>query len=254
MFSIVLVVVAIIAAYICDTLPRKSYNEFDNFLLERRNRSRNGKRIQMFQSFILAMSDQQLVSGLALVIAINVIRNGVHDLDMKIAGYAFTNAVILAFFSCIIHLATIAALRDYLRNRGFLKHLRVAIMICVLALLLQGLGETWTMGTDMKLRCSMEDRTYFYDYSDTDTLTETFRNASNVLGLVILRGILGSGYIRRILDLYFEDPPLDKIVAWLMNVIVKKRSPTLSDADILEVKQHLASKRLSQTIDTDSLI
>lgn len=249
-----LVVGAIVWAYLADALPRKCYNEFDDFILGRKGREEDGKRVRRFQSFILAMSDQQLVSGLALAVAINVIRNGVHDLDTKIAAYSYTIAVVLAFFSCIIHLATIAALRDYLRNCGLLKHIRVAIMICVLALLLQGLGETWTVDTAITLRCAIEYREFLMDYSGEDVLTEKLRNAGNVLSLVILLGILGSGYVRRILELYLEDPQ-NFPMAWEMTLLAKIFGcPTPSQTDLLEVKQRLASKTSYPTLNIGILI
>jgi hypothetical protein len=102
MGSILVIVAAIIWAYITDNLPEQCCNEFDRFILGRKPPKDVG-RVQIFQRFILAMSDQQLVSGLALVIATKFIRYGVFKLDTKLSAYAYSNAVILAFFSCIIH-------------------------------------------------------------------------------------------------------------------------------------------------------
>ncbi|KAF2815618.1 uncharacterized protein BDZ99DRAFT_493623 [Mytilinidion resinicola] len=214
MVSIVLVIVAIIWAYLTDGLPRKCYNEFDNFLLGRKSRNGDKRRVRVFQSFILALSDQKLASGLALVVAINVIRNGVHDLDTKIGAYSYSIAVILAFFSCIIHLATVAALRDYLRVRGIFKNIRVAIMICILALLLQSLGETWTM-------------------DETVTL---------------------SGYVRRILDLYLRDSQGDLMACERTLFAKTIGWPTSSQEDLLDVKQRLASKLSGTTLSTGKIL
>ncbi|KAI0844787.1 hypothetical protein F5Y00DRAFT_255752 [Daldinia vernicosa] len=245
LFSIVLVIVAIIWAYVKDILPGKCYNGFDNVMLNRKHRNEDGQGVRGLQNFILALSDQQLVSGLALAISINIIRNGVQDLDTKISAYAYGNAVILAFLSCIIHLATIAVLRDYLRDRSYLKHVRVVIMLCVISLLLQGLGETWTLYQYETLRCAIAHYGFLEDDSDAYGSLEILGNPALVSGFTVLLGILVSGYVRRIRDLYFpnsRDFPgywqvflFEKTIGW----------PTLSKDRILEAREHLAS-RLSE--------
>ncbi|KAI1174315.1 hypothetical protein F4777DRAFT_554627 [Nemania sp. FL0916] len=204
LFSVVLVIIAIIWAYFKDALPANCYNEFDDFLLKRKVRDEDGERVRSLRSFILSLSDQQLVSGLALVISINIIRNGVQDLDTKISAYAYSNAVYLAYFSCIIHLATIAVLCDYLRDRAFLRNVRVAIMITIIGLLIQGLTESWTSEQSITLRCATERYSFLQDWSAFDEVVTKLGNPANVFGFAILIGILITGYIRRIQQLYFH--------------------------------------------------
>lgn len=204
--SIVLVIVAISWAYRTDRLPCECYNEFDNLVLGRKARSRDGEAVQTFRGFMLVMSDQQLLSGLALVIIINITRSGVADLDTQITGYAYSNAVILAFFSCAIHLATLGSLRGYLMERGALKHVRVVLMLSVFFLLLQALVDAWWMlHPTLPLRCALQesrDIGYYLVTGPHLNPHDVLLDIGNVTGFAILIGILANGYLRRILALY----------------------------------------------------
>lgn len=186
------------------------------------------------------LSDQQLVSGLALVISINIIRSGVQDLDTKISGYAYSTAVILAFFSCIIHLATLTVLRDYLKKRGFLKNIRVAMMLCVITLLVQAVVESWNIYSGETLKCAIQ-KMVIIEYSNNGTLEDRLQSPSIVCGLTILFGLLAAGYVNIILDLYVRNPQdilnrqlkrlMEKTIGW----------PALSDAQLLDARRSLAS-------------
>lgn len=194
-------------AYLTDRLPYECYNEFDNLILKRESRADDGRRVETFRGFLLAMSDQQLLSGLALVITINLIRNGVADLDTEITGYAYNNAVILAYFSCTIHLATLGSLRGYLQKRGFLKHARVVLMVCIFGLLLQGLVDAWwsTLYYDAAVRCAAQQLTGTNAYLNTGphlSRMAIWDDIALIAGFAIWLGILASGYLRRILALY----------------------------------------------------
>lgn len=240
--------VMILWAYFKDTLPRTCYNGFDNFILNRKPRNEDGEHVRSLESFILALSDQQLVSGLALVISINIIRQGVQDLDTKISAYAYGNAVILAFFSCVIHLATIAVLCDYLKDRHYLKHLRIAVMIVVVALLLQGLAETWTLSQTMTLRCAIANYSFLVYSPEKGEMEAKIGEPATVFGFVVLLGLLISGYVRRIRQLYVNTPrafPGYWEVTILANTI---GWPTSSTADILEARRRLASKLPGQNL------
>jgi len=241
MFSILLVVVTIIWAYKAGALPRKYYNEFDDVILGRKNHHKHTDKVEAFESFMLSMSDQQLFLGFALVLSIYIIRYGVQDLDTKIPALAYTNAVMLAFFSCIIHLATMTVLRRYLSNRGVLKHIRVAIMGCLFVLLLPVIGEAWTFDPYMTVRCAVEDQQFLDNFWDKDPLTKRLGNAGLVLSLIILVGVLGSGYFHVILDLYTSDSE-DFPTAWQIRLLAKTISKPPPPKDLLEIKQDLASK------------
>jgi hypothetical protein len=63
----------------------------------------NPKSRKAFETFILTLSDQQLVTGLAILIA------GFLKCDISI--YLFNNVWAFAWFSCTTHLATLTVLR-----------------------------------------------------------------------------------------------------------------------------------------------
>ncbi|KAK1503520.1 hypothetical protein CABS01_08909 [Colletotrichum abscissum] len=67
-FSIVMNMIAIIVAYATKALPEKRYNSIDDIIHSRGSSSADRKqRIKAFESFMLSLSDQQLVTGMALI-------------------------------------------------------------------------------------------------------------------------------------------------------------------------------------------
>lgn len=79
--------------------------------------------------FILSLSDQQLVTGLAILVA------GVSN-QKTLTFWEFRVALSLAWFSTTSHLATLDALRTYLESKPIIRHMRVFGMTVVLFLLL----------------------------------------------------------------------------------------------------------------------
>ncbi|KAH7174054.1 uncharacterized protein B0J16DRAFT_376592 [Fusarium flagelliforme] len=86
-------------------------------------------RKQPVTQFILALSDQQLVAGLAILIS------GISN-QKQLSGYEFSVVLCLAWFSSTTHLATLDALRPYLRSHGVIRDIRVFAMVVLLVLLL----------------------------------------------------------------------------------------------------------------------
>ncbi|KAK1759940.1 hypothetical protein QBC47DRAFT_420765 [Echria macrotheca] len=239
--SVVIVMITIVWAYIKDALPTSCYNEFDNTVLGRKNRKLDGRRVKAVQSLVLAMSDQQLVSGLAIVIAISLIRFRVHDLDAKTSAYAYSNAVYLAFLSCVIHLATIAALRDYLRDRRLLKHIRILIMVFIPMYLGQGILETWTITQGLTLRCSLA-RGSPSQVLNSDYLEGTVLKVAIIGSISIIFGVLAAGYIRRIRDLYTRDGR-EFPSSWQVAVLTRTVGwPATSKTELDQAKKRIAAR------------
>ncbi|BCS17269.1 uncharacterized protein APUU_10097A [Aspergillus puulaauensis] len=71
---------------------------------------------------ILAISDQQLVTGLAMLIG------AFSQLNCGISFYHWQVATTLAWFASITHLATLPFLQEFLQRRKFLLCLRVMLM------------------------------------------------------------------------------------------------------------------------------
>lgn len=194
-----------IAAYPLDALSKTCYNDFDNILLGRRASQRtDGKHTDAFQSFMLALSDQQLFSGLALTISLQVVHHGLYDLDTEVSAYSYCSAVVLAIFSCLIHLASLACLKAYFcePQRAWLKHARVVLMLLVLALVVQPFEEMYRIlhtldDLSQSLRCALEELPVASWYSNGQDRKPTF-----VMGVIIFIGMLGRAYFHRVSELY----------------------------------------------------
>lgn len=93
---------------------------------------------------ILAISDQQLVTGLAMLIG------AFSQLNCGISFYHWQVATTLAWFASITHLATLPFLQEFLQRRKFLLCLRVMLMsgvaiMLAIALLRSGDPDTPAM-------------------------------------------------------------------------------------------------------------
>ncbi|KAH6953827.1 hypothetical protein BKA56DRAFT_681820 [Ilyonectria sp. MPI-CAGE-AT-0026] len=145
--SILLTIGSILAAYLFGALPNDRYNGADNALLNilygifgraRRTHEETGRprKTVAFESFIQAMAGQQLLTGMALIVAVYMIRYGVTGLDEKVSIYSFSMAVNLALLSCITHLSTMTVLRTYYAEFKKLRDIRVAMMVVAAVLII----------------------------------------------------------------------------------------------------------------------
>jgi hypothetical protein len=102
----------ILVAYFGGYVPGIDPNDIDHILLRKDRGEVNddspkiAKRKDAFEKFILALSDQQLVTGLAILI--------VGFVKCDISVYSFENVSALAWFSCTTHLATLTVLKRYI--------------------------------------------------------------------------------------------------------------------------------------------
>jgi hypothetical protein len=78
--------------------------------------------------FMVVLSDQQLVTGLAILL-------GCVANQCTITGYEFSVVTSLAWFSSTTHLATLDVLRDYFRAHTVLRNWRIFGMVALLLIL-----------------------------------------------------------------------------------------------------------------------
>ncbi|KAF5018071.1 hypothetical protein F66182_9970 [Fusarium sp. NRRL 66182] len=97
------------------------------------------------QQFILVLSDQQLVTGLAILIS------GITNQN-NLTGYEFSVMTSLAWFSSTTHLATMDALRTYLKDHKLVRNIRIVGILCVLLLLGYAFTVTTNVGVIDELR------------------------------------------------------------------------------------------------------
>lgn len=91
-----------------------------------------GQRKEALKKFILTLSDQQLVTGIAILSAcfLNWCNMSVYELNMVIS---------LAFFSSSTHLATLNALHVYFQRNHVVRTWRIVGVVALLLLLIAGL-------------------------------------------------------------------------------------------------------------------
>ena len=97
---------------------------------------------------MLTFSDQQVVTGIAILIS------GYTQLRGGLAVYYWQLTVDLAWFSSVTHLTTLTCLRHYFQKRRGLKYLRLMCMAVVAGMLSCAVASTGYLGD--------EDLTYDY--------------------------------------------------------------------------------------------
>ena len=89
---------------------------------------------------VLMFSDQQLVTGLA------ILGSGFTQLFNKVSSYHWSIIVYLAFYSSITHLTTLTVLRQYFRDHAGIRNWRLALMLVTGSMLLGALVPTGVNG------------------------------------------------------------------------------------------------------------
>ncbi len=114
-----------------------------------KSRDARERRSKGLGKFILALSDQQLVTGLAVLIA-----GFVSPCSMSI--YHFNIIAALGWFSSTTHLSTLAVLRIYFIEHPRLRNWRVVAMLFVLMLLIIARVVTLasTLDNSLPVRCA----------------------------------------------------------------------------------------------------
>ena len=107
--------------------PEFTIHDYKPDTVEKRKQDR-ARRSKGLERFVLALSDQQLVTGLAILIA------GFTDRCSR-SIYHFRIISALGWFSSTTHLSTLAVLRPYLIDRPRVRNWRVIAMVAILGLL-----------------------------------------------------------------------------------------------------------------------
>lgn len=220
--------VAIIVGYLTYSIESKQTNDVDAVAirsLRRLLRMGSGahitnetrkRRTQVLTSFILSLSDQQLVTGLAILIT------GYYQ-RCTISGYHFVLIANLAWFSSTTHLSTLAVLQEYLIRRPVLKTFRVVGMLCLLGLLFHAqLYVQWYVYPSLPVQC---------------TFTKGFQNLGSadyllfieVVEWISIVAFLFLAYANSMVKLY-ATPPVVSVYGWVEESIRKmlELAPELS--------------------------
>ncbi|KAF6830027.1 hypothetical protein CMUS01_07921 [Colletotrichum musicola] len=245
--SITFSLFAIAAAYFCRWLPDERFSPIDDALSgyiqsflpwprpshhgqhgwPRRRGAQNRKlmrrkRVKAFESFILAMSDQQLITGFALVITTTFMTFR-DDLSDSFSVYSFQIATRLGYFSCIVHFCTISLVRERFDASRFMRNVRSALVAVLLVLLVVCMviseSVTFRFNHPISVKCARENF-HFID-PKRPGYTKFSDEVVVIANLVVLILVILLGYLRRCLEPYHADArgdyhywPRKSLIVW----------------------------------------
>ncbi|KAF4952239.1 hypothetical protein FSARC_12704 [Fusarium sarcochroum] len=213
----VITIIAVVVAYLSDSLDGDFLNELDRMVIDWAIRvsrkswaficcrpapqvdttsphiSRSSQAWkEAIQQFILALSDQQLVTGLAILIS------GIAN-QKNLSGYEFSVMMSLAWFSSTTHLATLDALRTYLKTHAVIRNLRVFGIVCVFILLIYAFAIAVNVAGFGELR-KVPVQCFISGSGPLTMGPSALAMASYTLAILVV----ASGYTVRVSDLYVE--------------------------------------------------
>ena len=143
--------ILVIIHYIVDDVPESGRNPVDRLVLKiiqkkiKWNSQRSERWAQAVEKATLMFSDQQLVTGIA------ILGGGYSQLRNGIQVYHWQIIVDLGWFASCTHLTTMSTLRQYFRSRPVVRTWRVVSMLIMMLLLIIALVPTgrddWLSGS-----------------------------------------------------------------------------------------------------------
>jgi len=121
----------------------------DNDQIQKAKEERDDMKVESLQRFILALSDQQLITGFAILTA-GILKS------CTISWWEFQIVVSLAWFSSTTHLSTLVVLREYLQDHPAVRNWRVGGMLAILVLLFFGVLTRIALLDDYQITAQME--------------------------------------------------------------------------------------------------
>ena len=181
--------------------PEFAIHDYKPDATEKRKRDR-ARRSKRLERFVLALSDQQLVTGLAILIA------GFTDRCSR-SIYHFRIISALGWFSSTTHLSTLAVLRPYLIDRPRVRNWRVIAMVAILGLLVVSQAGAFSIqNSSLPVQC------VFNSYAPYGL---------NIIATIALASVmifLCSLYTNRIRRLYTVDPDWG-VHVWILEVLTR---------------------------------
>ena len=193
-------------------VEEKFLNEVDKMVLTKISPLRPVQTVQRLElalrSIVLMFSDQQVVTGIALL------ASGYAQLNSRINNYHWQMLVYLAWFSSLTHLTTLTVLRQYFRDNRKARLWRAVLMLITVMMLGAALLPTsdtlWLNASEPLLWLDPNHRKHLVPIlapalcyfrrlgsRDSDDRFKSWTGASMIISLVVLI----SGYITRMLKL-----------------------------------------------------
>jgi hypothetical protein len=227
------------------SLFRKSSKEEDNAQKEEEIAKKEEEiakkkvRTKALEQFVLTLSDQQLVTGFAILIASFALRCSISVLNFEIASS-------LAWFSSVTHLATLAILREYFHKHVWMRRIRLACMMAVITMLLATIYtaiDYWDLV--LPVQCS------YANIADGGPASFGFSTQ-------ILEGSWVTGWLQIYLFLVYGNRIVDlstkerKLVTWLNELLRNRLRKKYSDLDLFTpLKTH--EKTAIKAVDENQL-
>ncbi|MCJ1239203.1 hypothetical protein MMC14_007197, partial [Varicellaria rhodocarpa] len=124
-------------------------------------------RVVATQRFILALSDQQLVTGIAILVTLAIKR-------CETSSWNYILVLDLAWFSALTHMTTLIVLRDYLSKNPRTRLWRIIAMGCMLLLLVVfmtlQLFVNFVAFPAMPLQCQLISKSPLQDIGSDDII------------------------------------------------------------------------------------
>lgn len=157
--------------------------------------------------FVLGMSDQQLFTSMALMVATMFMIGGLHDLDETLSVYSFQVVTSLAYFSCIIHLCSLTVVRNHFDEHTRLGYFRAGLIVLFLGLLIVCMviseSVTFRFNSNVSVKCALQH------FRLVDPQRPNYVNISDeiiiIFNLAVLIYIILIRYYRRLIELFDKD-------------------------------------------------
>jgi len=178
------------------------------------------QKIEAVQAFVLSLSGQQLVTGVAVLVG-----GFINPCTISVAEFQVVMA--LAWFSSFTHLATLDVLRDYLRGNKVVRNWRIAGMLTVLALLIPAFSITLlAVESNQSLGCTCD----------------LANNIPIIVASILVMSYLLTGYATRIINLLAESGSGDRSLIDILTLLYL-RFAVLNSAERRDI---LRTARLSR--------
>jgi hypothetical protein len=227
-----IVLLVAITAYVGGFLPGHYLRRADRLVLHANSRNEDSRWRGIIESVTLSFSDQQLVTGLAILVA------GYCEMfSNNLSVYHWNIVVYLAWMSSAVHIASLTLLRDVFNKRPTLRNIRVAGMLALLILLILAM---WPLrrfliledSNEIPVRCLWGSRPWSSKYGNDDYYSSTDPNwALSVTMLLVayvwkLSQLFSSsrGWVRR----YFVANPQAATERLMRRALLSHRSKWLT--------------------------
>lgn len=262
---------AIVIGYLTDSVPREYLNSVDVAVLDHLQKSRvaewlgkaahawygvtailrrclfmeprsekplsRARREKILETVVLTLSDQQLVTGTAILVA-------TYANYCSISMFEWNIMLSLAWFSAVTHLATLDVLQRYFRKNAVVRNWRIVGMMGVLGLLIA--AEIITLlyepgNAPIPLECFKGPNLKWYlestDYPPFYIITSVLYAITSVLATALIVCYLIGGYTSRIASLLTEPPIFHtgaRITSTILVRILYRRKDPKERRDLVE--------------------